>query len=129
MNVWGMQSASYDEFAHRLAPFLQNFADRSHACHTVEGIVEHIRQKMLQVWVCGDFQAVALTRVEPENVHIDFCSGSDRFDWQDALHEEVAAWGRHMGKKRIFIMGRPGWSKGAKGVGFREIHRQMMREL
>ncbi|UNY40255.1 putative aminoglycoside acetyltransferase [Paracoccus phage vB_PmaP_KLEP18-1] len=129
MNIWGMQSQSYDDFADRLAPFLDNFVARSHGCHSLPEIVNRIRDARLQVWVCGDFKAVAMTRTTEENVHIDFCSGSDRFDWQDDLHEEVAAWAKHIGRKRLFLMCRPGWSKRAKQVGFREIHRELVRDL
>ena len=124
-----MQSTSYDDFADRLAPFLENFEARSMDRITVPALVDGIRSAMKQVWVCDDFKAVALTSVGPTFVSVDCCSGSDRFDWQDQLEAELTAWARHLGKKRIFLMGRPGWSKRAKELGYRECHREMVKEL
>lgn len=128
-NVWGMQSASYPDFAEQLLPFLENFAQRSHDRVTVPELVRRISEAEAQVWVCDDFKAVALTRVDPMNVYFDFCSGSDRIDWQDALEDEITRWARYLGRKRVFINGRPGWSKWAKSKGYHEAHREMVKEL
>lgn len=127
--IWGMTSDRLPEFREALTPFLEGFAARSHGQHTAEQLFADVEAAMRQVWVCGDFKAVALTRVEAESVHIGFCSGSDRFDWQEDLHQEIGAWAKNLGKKRMFVMCRPGWSRRAKEAGFKELHRELMREL
>lgn len=124
-----MQSANYPEFAARLAPFVENFAARSLERLTVDELVGKIKSANMQVWVCGDFQAVALTSVSETCVTVECCSGSDRMDWQDDLDAELTAWARHLGKKRLFLMARPGWSKRAKQIGYVEKHREMCKEL
>lgn len=127
--IWGMQSENFERFKDRLMPFLQNFADRSGGRVKVEDLIERIKDTDSQVWVCGDFQAVAMTHIGPEYVSIDYCSGTDRADWQDDLLSEVEAWAKHHGCQRVFIFGRPGWSKWAKSKGFKEAHREMVREF
>lgn len=127
--IWGMQSINYPDFAAKLLPFLQNFADRSHDRVTVSELIRRISEAEAQAWVCGDFQAVALTRVEGPNAFIDFCSGSDRTSWQDELEEQISSWARFNGLKRVIILCRPGWSKWAKSRQYREIHREFIRDL
>lgn len=128
-NVWGMQSVSFPDFAARMGPFLSGFAARSGGRVTYPELVRRINETEAQVWIVDDFKAVAMTHVGDEYVSIDFCSGSDRIEWQDALEDEIARWAKHNGRERLFIVGRPGWSKWAKSKGYKETHREMMRVL
>lgn len=113
----------------RLLPAMENIAARSHSRWTVEQIVEEIRDRSVQVWVCGDFRAVAMTRVWPDAVSIVACTGSGREDWQAALEAEIRAWALHMGKRYLLVDGRPGWSRWLKTIGYQEAHREMVVDL
>lgn len=127
--IWGMQSREYDYYRGRLAPFLENFAMRSLGRCTFEYLERMIRETEYQTWVVDDFKAVCLTSLGDDNVTISFCSGTDREEWQDDLEDEIAAWGRFKGVHRMFIVGRPGWSKWAKTRGYQEAHREMVRTI
>lgn len=127
--IWGMQSQEYEANAERLAPFIENFAMRSLGRCSAADIATKIKATDYQCWVVDDFKAVCLTSLGDDNVTISFCSGTDREEWQDDLEEEIAAWAKFKGVHRLFLVGRPGWSKWAKGRGYSEAHREMTRAL
>lgn len=118
-------AAVYD----RVAPFLDNFAERSPLGSTRADIERSILERDAQLWVIGDFQAVAITNVTPEAVHITHCAGERRQDWQEAFDEEMRAWARALGKKRVVATVRPGWARWGKTRGYKEAHRQMVVEV
>ena len=127
--IWGMPSALYPAYADRLHPFLVNFAERSHERTTAIELAEKIRSRDLQIWVAEDFKAVCLTSVFASHVEINFCAGTEREKWQDALEAEIAAWARLLGKDRVIIIARPGWSKWAKAKGYTAAHIELVKEL
>lgn len=116
-------------YAERLAPFLIDFADHSQARATAIQLLEAVMDERMQAYVVDDFKAVCLTSVHPEHVEINCCAGSDREDWQDELEAHIAEWARAMGKKRVVMITRPGWSKWAKTKGYGLSHVELVREL
>src|SRR5690606_37604547 len=124
--ITGVLSAGLERHLPRLLPAFQSFASRSHSRWTVEQIIEEIRGQTVQVWICNDYQAVALTRVWPDAVSIVACAGSDRGNWCAELEAEIRAWAKHLGKKHLLIDGRPGWSRWLKTIGYQEAHREMV---
>ena len=127
--IWGIPASRIGPHVQRLLPFLQNFADRSHSRWSVPGILDEIASEDVQVWVCNDFQAVALTRVWPEAVSIVACAGSERGEWCEDLEAEIRLWAKSKGKRHLLIDGRPGWSRWLKSLGYQEAHREMVVEL
>lgn len=73
--IRGLQSHDAEALLPRMMPALKSIAGRSHSRWSVEDIVDEIRAHTVQVWVCGEYQAVALTRVWPEAVSIVACAG------------------------------------------------------
>lgn len=127
--IVGIQSGDLDQHLTRLMPAFGSIAARSSSRWSVDQIIDEVRSKSVQVWVCNDFQAVALTRVWPDAVSIVACTGSGRDDWCAALEAEIRAWARHLGKKHLLIDGRPGWSRWLKTIGYQEAHREMVIKL
>lgn len=127
--IWGLQVEELPEHLDRIAPFLVNFAERSHERATAVELYEKIAAKDMQVWVVDDFKAVCLTSVHPSHVEINCCGGEDREEWADDLEFEIARWALYLGKKRVIMVTRPGWSKWAKTKGYKLAHVEMVREL
>ncbi len=127
--IHGILSGEAPMVRERIWPFLENFAQRSHGRWTPEDLFAAIRCADKQLWVVQDFQAVLLTSVGQDWVNIDHCAGSGRAGWQQAIDDEICAWARSMGKKRVFALTRPGWAKYGKLRGYREIHREFVKEL
>ena len=127
--ITGIQRADLDRHLPRLIWAFESFAQRSHSRWSVDDIIDEAREGSVQVWVCGDYQAVALTRVWPEAVSIVAAAGSGREDWCGALEAEIRAWARHLGKTHLLIDGRPGWSRWLKTLGYQEAHREMVVKL
>lgn len=127
--IWGIHAADVPLYAGNLAPFLINFAEHSHARSTAIQLLEAVMREEMQVYVVDDFKAVCLTSVHPEHIEINCCAGSDREDWQDELEAHVAEWAKAIGKKRVIMITRPGWSKWAKSRGYRLAHTELVREI
>lgn len=127
--IWGIHSSDIPEHAERLAPFLMNFAEKSHSRTTAVQLLDAIMAKDMQVYVAGDFKAVCLTSVHPEHVEINCCSGENRTEWQDKLEFHIAEWARFLGKKRVIMIARPGWQKWARGKGYTPAHVELIRDL
>lgn len=127
--IWGMNARDVPLYAGKLAPFLLNFAEHSHARSTAIQLLEAVMREEMQVYVVDDFKAVCLTSVHPEHIEINCCAGVDREDWQDALEAHIAEWAAHLGKKRMIMITRPGWSKWARTRGYKTAHVELVKEL
>jgi len=111
---------------------LRHFAMRSHERWDVETLALELVVGDRQAWVARDGDevlAVMLTRVKPEGVYIDAAAGKDRHKWAAAFDAEMERWAMHHGAKRIFAMARPGWAREAKALGWREVHREFVKEV
>ncbi len=108
--IWGILARDVPAYAERLAPFLLNFADHSHARTTAVQLLDAIMAEEMQVYVVDEFQAVSLTSVHPEHIEINCCAGSERGEWQDDLEAHIGEWAEAIGKKRLIMITRPGWS-------------------
>lgn len=129
MQVNGIPAAEYAAVRDKVLPFLEGFAARSFGRSTVASLEGDILAREMQVWAIGDFQAVCLTSVGPDSVNIHFCAGIRRHEWQEDLDNEIQAWARALGKKRVIATVRPGWAKWGKQRGYREAHREMVKEV
>lgn len=127
--IRGVTAAQYPAERDRILPFLKNFVDRSHGEWRLEEAERDILNRERQVWCINDYQAVAMTHLTAEAVRIDACGGVRRHEWQEELDDELRAWGRALGKKRVIATVRPGWARFGKARGYREIHREMMLEI
>jgi hypothetical protein len=123
----GIKAADIDW--RKVWPALEVFEGLSGGCTTVEALAHEIDTGMRQLWVCGDWQAVVLTSVHPDCVTIDFCLGVEREDWQEQVDAVVCAWARSLGKSRVKSTGRPGWTKFARAMGYRETQREFEKEV
>lgn len=108
--------------------WLEHFAKRSHGTATAQGLLDELKLELRQLWVIGDYQAVVLTQVHPDAISIDFCAGSRREEWQDVVDLMVTAWARDIGKKWVLSRARPGWTRYARARGYRETHREFVKE-
>ncbi len=127
--IWGMPSMLYPQYEARLEPFLTGFAERGQNRVTAGELAQRIMDRDAQVWVVDDFTAVCMTSVYQEFVEINFCAGTGREDWQDELETVIAAWARELGKGRLIMVTRPGWSKWAKMRGYALAHVELVRNL
>lgn len=127
--IYSVPVEDYPALAPRIWPFLKGFEDRDLDGATARDMEEEILARRVQVWVIGDFKALALTRVTRDAVRIDRCAGKDRGEWQGALLDMMKGWASDLGKRRVISLMRPGWSGFAKQVGARERHREYTLEL
>lgn len=127
--ITGIRGDELPAVIDRVSPFLEHFAARDLKGETVEGLTQAIRERDMQLWVIGAFQAVALTQVTRDAVHITHCAGTRREDWQEAFDDHMRAWAKRLGKARVVATVRPGWARFGKARGYLETHREMAVEV
>lgn len=121
--VDGIPAADFDLHAETIRPFLERLAGHDKDGMTAAEYEAEIRDRTYQIWRLGDWEAIALTQLTREAVRLIWVVGRNRAMWQDKLDEELRAWGRALGKKRMIVSARPGWAKLAKERGFKELQR------
>jgi hypothetical protein len=129
--VDGVLSTEFAQNWDHIRPAFESFVERSDERWTLEFLVQSVWARHKQVWRVNDWQAIALTSVAPdaEYVTIEACYGEGYQDWYAALEAKIEMWAKALGAKRIFVMARPGWVKPLKGQGYREIHRELVKEI
>ena len=108
-----------------IRPFIERAID-DHT--TVEYVLGRIIDHDYQLWIGGDMEYVAVTRVEyfdatdKTAVLIMYLTGEGMSDWvKDAL-AQIESWATRHQVDEIRITGRPGWERVFKGDGFRKTH-------
>lgn len=127
--ISGLPSTILPSVQKEIWPFLEGFADRSRERWTADSLWSALMECDKQAWMVGDWQAVCITSVTEYAIHIEACSGIRRHEWQEELDETLTAWAKELGKDRIFALARPGWAKYGNKRGYREIHREFVKEL
>ena len=118
-----------------VAPHFASFAERSQGEVSTADFLHDVMTGEKQCWVAirdRQVAATALTRAIDSPMHtveIMCCAGEGRHDWRDQLVDEIEAWAKSRGSKRLRIICRPGWTKELKRLGFRESHRVLEREI
>ena len=108
-----------------IRPFIERAID-DHM--TVEYVLGRIIDRDYQLWIGGDMEYVAVTRIEyfeasdTTAVLIMYLTGEHMRDWvKDAL-SQIESWAIQNEVDEIRITGRPGWERIFKGDGFRKTH-------
>lgn len=129
MEISGVAAGQLSIARARAWPFIEHFAGRDLDGMTAAELWKDLEAKLSQLWIIGDFQAVAITRVTREAVRIERCAGVRRKEWQEHFDEEIKAWAKALGKRRVIGTVRPGWAGFGKSRGYREKHREMVFEV
>ena len=127
--IEGVPAADVPLHYDRIWALLEKCAVRSTGRKSARDLYDDCRTGNKQLWVVGHYQAILLTHVGDDYVSIDFCAGTGRLQWQEAIDAEICGWARHLGKKRVFALGRPGWDSFSKSAGYREINREYVKDV
>lgn len=118
--------------AWRFRPQLDHFAKRSLGRWRGDALEMDVRQGRRQLYVAaieGEILGVAMTGLSPEAVHVDAVTGRHRALWIAELEAHMTEWAKATGRKRVIALARPGWAPEAKALGYREAHREFVREV
>lgn len=127
----GILASEFAKNWEHIKPAFENFEARSDERWTIPYLVEEVMAKRKQVWKVNDWQAIAVTSVGPDHryVTLEACYGEGYQEWYAELEGVLEAWAKALGAKRMFGMARPGWTKAFKAQGYREIHREFVKEI
>ena len=101
----------------------------------VSDMIGQVENRDRQCWTIidelGTVRAVALTRILTGNYktcEITHLTGSGLKDWKSAFNE-IEAWAKHLGCRRIQATARPGYAKIGRQFGLKLAHVILEKEL
>lgn len=112
--------------------YLDHFACRSLGRWHGDALEQDVRNGLRQVYLAvADDQllAVMMTHVDQENVFVDAVTGRERERWIADFEAHMSEWAKATGRKRVIALARPGWAREARELGYREAHREFVREV
>ena len=135
MNIVGIQAHQFMDIWPQVREHFASFEKRSQGELTAQELAQLVMTTYRQCWVAVEDNkvvATALTRIESnpvKTVCLDFCAGEGRENWRDEMVNEIERWAESIGSKRVRIVGRPGWCRELKSLGYKETHRVTEKEI
>jgi len=132
MTIVGVQSHQMMALWPHVKDYFRSFEDRSKGELTAGELLLRVLDSKLQCWIATDGKEVgacALTEVIGKTVVFAFCAGRNREEWRDAMVDEIEQWAAHIGANRVRIICRPGWVRELKGLGYKESHRVLEKDI
>lgn len=103
MNVW-----------HKVEPLLKRVV-KPHTGYDLHTLLTLLQLSRMQLWVIGDFQAVAITEIQDRPIHrvlwCQFVVGDKVDDWLDDWERVQAEFAKANGCVAVEFSGRKGWHK------------------
>ena len=82
---------------------------------SLESVREDLQKGIAQLWVIGDFQAIAITYIQQRPVHkvlwIQYLAGHGRDEWLDDWRIIAEEYAQYNGCAAVEFSGRHGWLK------------------
>lgn len=122
---------------HTVAPMIQMAVEYSHGELDLEDILARLtNNEMLLLTVSeGDLIIAALT-IEKRDfasgkniLNVTTAGGADLHLWMDQLDPIIDELAREHGCTEIYIVGRPGWMRLLKGIGYEKIHTVVSKKV
>lgn len=114
----------------RCAPWLDAalaYAGRSHALSDVRTLVE---TGEAQLWAGERAAMVTLVEDEPrERRLLIWLAGGALDELVGRLRPQAERWAKHMGCRRVLVVGRPGWERALAPEGYAPLARIIAKEL
>jgi len=134
MDIVGIPAKDFPDIAGLVSWHLESFVERSRGEETIEHLIGEVMNGQRQCWMVwdGTVRACGLTQVVNNDIKIvefTHCAGHGREDWNEMLVNEIRAWAKHIGAKRLRVINRPGHTKMLKGMGFKETHRILEQDI
>lgn len=134
--IVGVQRAQLMDVWPLVSRYFQSFAERSKGETTAGQLLADCAMGKRQCWLAIDgeknVKACGLTEIASpsQTVIFNFCAGEGRHEWREQMVDEIERWAREaVGSRKVVIVCRPGWTKELKGMGYRETHRILERDL
>lgn len=118
-------------------PMIQAAVDHSHGELSTEVILQRLLdQEMLLLTVCEGSKIMASVTVEKREfqtgkniLNVTTAGGSDLHIWMKFLDEVLDNLARDYGCEEVVIVGRAGWERMLKNIGYGKLHTVMSRKV
>lgn len=98
----------------RCVPLLRRVV-KPHSGYDLDALLFELQMARMQLWVIGNFQAVAVTQIQVRPLHkvlwCQFIAGDNIEEWLDDWERVQAEFARANDCAAVEFSGRPGWRK------------------
>jgi len=98
----------------KVVPLLRRVV-KPHTGYDLDSVLTALQFAKLQLWVIGDFQAIAVTEIQERPIHkvlwCQFVVGDHVDDWLDDWEKVQAEFAKASGCVAVEFSGRKGWHK------------------
>lgn len=114
----------------RAAPWLDEALAHAGRSHELADVRAMIDRGEAQFWLVDGAAAVTLLQDEPrERRLLVWLAGGDLEALRQTLSPRLEAWGRKRGCRRMLIVGRAGWERALRGLGYAPLARVIAKDL
>ena len=117
------------ELTPELIQGLREALERSGGTHTIQDVVDALRNGEAQVWVKDSAVLVTEVLAMPRALVLHFWLAAGELEPVIALSRDVLAWGKEQGCTGATLTGRPGWKRALASEGWSSDLIMMTREF
>lgn len=112
--IGGVQPTEVMSVWDKVEPLLRRVV-KPESGYNLDQVLMKLQLAHWQLWVIGDFQAVAITEIQLRPLHkvlwCEFVVGDDVDDWLDDWEKVMSEYAKGMGCAAVEWSGRRGWAK------------------
>ena len=128
-----LQNADVIERWADLKPHIQRVIDKCDCDDDVDSVMEKALSGRCQIWAIPDRKGVIITELQEPKRHkqlfVYMVSGKDADEWLDDAEKELVEFAKYLGCDRIISMGREGWGKITKRLGYSPLYTCVVKRL
>jgi hypothetical protein len=137
--IAGVRAEDLPRHLRAIEPMLASIAERGRGIYSVSDLCRAIANEEFQLWIVtrlrvGERAIVAAGLTELVNhpgmrvCRLIAWTGEGHEDWLHLL-DDIEAWARQAGARRMIPIARPGWKKALKQRGYSETHVVLEKDL
>jgi len=117
------------------SPLLQKAIDHSFGEVSIQDVYKNLTEGQSKLIIITDERLIAAAVIEPvdypqiRTARISFLGGERMGDWIPAIIEFITIWSEESGMDGIEVIGREGWVKMLKPLGFKKAYTHIIKEI
>lgn len=133
--IIGIHASKVDDVWNRIEHFTQAALDRTEGEMAINDVKQYVEDRDMQLWVICDEEDIVgalITEVLdfPRKKACRYVTlGGDLKDAFPVIDQSISAWAKSLGCDRMELIGRRGWSRAIKNLGYNEAYVYVTKDI